>query len=85
MKSGRVSLPVFELFQQSLTIIVREKLTDKASPRCDLVKLFIGGACSLQAALHVITGQVSEVVERLQDLFRGYSAKYLSVIVALLI
>lgn len=53
---------MFELFQQSLTIIVREKLTDKVSSRCDLVKLFIGGACSLQATLHVVTGQESEVV-----------------------
>lgn len=66
-------------------ITVREKLTDEVSPRCELVKLFICGACSLQAALHVVTGQVSEVVGRLKGLFRGYCAKYLSVIVALIL
>lgn len=41
---------MLELFQQSLVITVSEKLTDKVSPRCDLVKLFIGGACSLQGS-----------------------------------
>lgn len=76
---------MFELFQQSLKIILREKLTDKVSPRCDLVELFIGGACSLQAALHVVTGQVSEVVGRLKDLYKGYCAKYLSVVVVLVL
>lgn len=55
------------------------------NPGSDLVKLFICSTCSLQAALYVISGQLSEVAGRLKDLFKGYCAKYLSMIEALML
>lgn len=54
------------------------------NPRSDLVKLLICSTCSLQAALYVVTGQLSKVTVRLKDLFKGYCAKYLGVIEALI-
>lgn len=45
------------------------------NPRSDLVKLFSCSTCSLQAALYVVTGQLSKVVGRLKDLFKGYCTK----------
>lgn len=55
------------------------------NPRSDLVKLFICSTCSLQAALYTVTGQLSKVVGSLKDLFKGYCAKYLAVIEALIL
>ena len=55
------------------------------NPRPDLVKLFICSTCSQQAVPYVVTGQLSKVVGRLKDLFKGYCAKYLGVIEALIL